>query len=302
MLEVALLLAFFALGLATQRISLAESLRERTWTAYFWTITPVLVFYSFSTVGVDRELALALGAAIGASWLVLGISYGYAVAVSEERDERGALTLAAGFPNTGFVGFPLAQISLGNPGLALMVVYDRLAWLLPATAVSTTIARLLGNRDAGNRGRSRLWLLAGNPPLLAALLAIGLRLGDVEVGGVAEPLGRVAGAVVGPAGFFLLGLALPLERPSHDLAELRRASGVLAIRFGVAPLALYGLGRAIGAEIPSAFLLGAAMPSAFHLLILARVFDLRPHLMRLLVLGSTVPAVAAVVAATAVLR
>jgi hypothetical protein len=32
-LEVALLLAFFALGLATQRISLAESLRERTWTA-----------------------------------------------------------------------------------------------------------------------------------------------------------------------------------------------------------------------------------------------------------------------------
>lgn len=302
MLEVALLLAFFALGLATQRISLAESLRERTWTAYFWTITPVLVFYAFSTVGVDRELALALGAAIGASWLVLGISYGYAVAVSEERDERGALTLAAGFPNTGFVGFPLAQIALGNPGLALMVVYDRLAWLLPATAVSTTIARLHGKRDAGERGRRRLWLLAGNPPLLAALLAIGLRLGDVEVGGVAESLGRVAGAVVGPAGFFLLGLALPLERPSHDLAELRRASGVLAIRFAVAPLALYGLGRAIGAEIPSAFLLGAAMPSAFHLLILARVFDLRPHLMRLLVVGSTVSAVAAVVAATAVLR
>ena len=74
------------------------------------------------------------------------------------------------------------------------------------------------------------------------------------------------------------------------------------IRFAVAPLALYGLGWAIGAEIPSAFLLGAAMPSAFHLLILARVFDLRPHLMRLLVLGSTVPAVAVVVAATAVLR
>jgi predicted permease len=301
-LEIALLVAFFALGLATQWIPVAATLRERTWTAYFWTITPALVFYAFSTVAVDRELALALGAAIGASWLMLGVSYGYAVAVSDERDERGALTLAAGFPNTGFVGFPLAQIALGNPGLALMVIYDRLAWLVPATAVSTTIARLHGNRDAGQRGRRRLWLLAANPPLLAAVLAIGLRWGGVDVDGLAEPLGRLAGAIVGPAGFFLLGLALPLERPSHDLAELRRASGVLAIRFAVAPLALYALGRAIGAEIPDAFLLGAAMPSAFHLLILSRVFDVRPHLMRLLVLGSTVPAVAAVVAATAVFR
>jgi predicted permease len=40
------------------------------------------------------------------------------------------------------------------------------------------------------------------------------------------------------------------------------------------------------------------MPCAFHLLVLARVFDVRPHLMRLLVVGSTVPAVAVVVLAT----
>jgi predicted permease len=33
------------------------------------------------------------------------------------------------------------------------------------------------------------------------------------------------------------------------------------------------------------------MPCAFHLLVLARVYDLRPNLMRLLVVGSTIPAV-----------
>ena len=54
--------------------------------------------------------------------------------------------------------------------------------------------------------------------------------------------------------------------------------------------------------IPGVFYLAAAMPCAFHLLILARVFDLRPHLMRLLVVGSTVPAVAAALAVTAVFR
>ena len=109
-----------------------------------------------------------------------------------------------------------------------------------------------------------------------------------------------AGAVVGPAGFFLLGLALPLERPSHGGAELRRAAGALVVRFAVAPLVLFSVGHALGADIPGVFYLAAAMPCAFHLIILARVFDLRPHLMRLLVVGSTVPAVAAVLAATAV--
>jgi predicted permease len=44
------------------------------------------------------------------------------------------------------------------------------------------------------------------------------------------------------------------------------------------------------------------MPTAFHLLVLARVYELRPRLMRLLVVGSTVPAVAGVVAASLLLR
>jgi predicted permease len=44
------------------------------------------------------------------------------------------------------------------------------------------------------------------------------------------------------------------------------------------------------------------MPCAFHLLVLARVFDVRPQLVRLLVVGSTLPAVVVVVAATVLVR
>lgn len=301
-LEIALLGLFFALGLAAQQARRADSLRERAWTSYFWTLTPVLVFYAFSTLPFGRELGLALAAAILASWLVMALGYAYAALVSADRDERGALALGAGFPNTGFVGYPLAQIALGNPGLALMVVYDRLSWLVPSTAVSTTIARLHGRRGIAHAARRRLRVVLLNPPLIAFCAAVSLRLAGVDLTGVVEPLGRVAGEAVGPAGFFLLGLVLPLERPSHDALELGRAAGVLLIRFAVAPLALFACGLALGAAIPAAFYLAAAMPCAFHLLILARVFDLRPHLMRLLVVGSTVPAVAAVVAAAAILH
>ena len=37
------------------------------------------------------------------------------------------------------------------------------------------------------------------------------------------------------------------------------------------------------------------MPSAFHLLILARVYEVRPALMNRIVVGTTIPAVAAVI-------
>lgn len=301
-LDVLLLGAFLALGLAAQRARPGDTLRRRAWTAYFWTVTPVIVFSAFSTIPFDRRIALALVAAIVASWLVIGIAYLYAALVAAERDERGALALAAGFPNTGFVGYPLAQIAFGNPGLALGVVYDRLSWLVPASAISTTIARLHGRRRPARQGGAAVRAVLANPPLFAALAAVGLRVAGVGAAGPMEPLGAAAAAVVGPAGFFLLGLAMPLERPSHDAVELKRAAGALAIRFAVAPLVLYVCGLALGTSIPGVFYFAAAMPCAFHLLILARVFDLRPHLMRLLVVGSTVPAVAAVVAGAAIMR
>ena len=300
--EVLILAVSFAVGLAAQRALPGERVRARAWTAYFWTVVPVLVFYSFSTVTFDRALGLALAAAVAATWIVAGLGYAYAAAVAESRDERGALALCAGFPNTGFVGYPLAQIAFGTPGLALAAVYDRLAWLVPATAISTTIARLHGRREGVANARARIRASLANPPLVAAVGALALRVSGAHLGAAVTPLGHAAGAVVGPAGFFLLGLALPLDAPEHDGRELRRAAGVLVIRFAVAPLVLFVTGAALGTSIPAAFYLAAAMPCAFHLLILARVFDVRPQLVRLLVVASTVPAVAAVVAGAAIFR
>jgi malonate transporter and related proteins len=300
--ELALLAVCFALGLVLQRARRAEAIRDRGWTLYFWTVTPALAFYAFTTVDVDRGFALAVGAAILASWIVIAIGFAYARLAADDRDEQGALILGAGFPNTGFVGYPLAKLALGGDGLVHMAVYDRLAWLAPSTAISSAIARLHGLRGLPPTLRGRLRAILVNPPLLATIAAITLRLAGADLAGEVEPVGVIATAVVGPAGFLLLGLALPLERPSYDAPELRRAAGVLAIRFAVAPLVLLLCGLALGADVPAAFYLGAAMPCAFHLLVLARVFDVRPRLVRLLVVGSTVPAVVAVVAATAVVR
>jgi hypothetical protein len=88
LLEIVLLVVFFALGLGLQRRRPSERLRERARTAYWWTVTPTLVFTAFTTIGFDRELGLALAAAVAASWLVIALGYAYARAVASERDER----------------------------------------------------------------------------------------------------------------------------------------------------------------------------------------------------------------------
>jgi hypothetical protein len=296
-----LLLALLLAGAAVQAAGAPARLRDALWVAFFWTFSPVLVFVTFLTVDLDEGLGRALAAAILASWLVGLAGYGYACAVASERDERGALALTAAFGNTGFVGFPLSQLAFGNDGLTLAVLYDRLSWLVPATSISTTIARLHGRRTLEVSPRHRLRTVLANPPLHAFWLALVLRAAGVDVPGtgIAQD---IVGAVIGPYGFFLLGLSIALERAPRAMSELRRAAGAAAIRFAGGPLALLATGALLGANVPGVFYLLAGMPSAFHLLVLARVYDVRPALVNRLVVGTTLSAVAVVVLVTGIVR
>jgi predicted permease len=208
--------------------------------------------------------------------------------------------LAAGWPNTGFIGYPLSQLLFGAHGVALAVLYDRLSWLVPGTSASTAVARVFGRRHAGGRRRNVVTAALANPPVVAMAVAIAARVAGIHVEGAIDARAGLA-AAVGPAGFFL-GSSLPLERVAHDAPELGRAAGALAIRFVGGPLALLAVALALHVDVPHVFFLLAAMPPAFHLIVLARVYDVRPALTRLLVVGATVPAVIAVAAAAAIMR
>ena len=298
--QLLLLVVFAGLGAALQARA-GPGVRTVVWDAFFWVVSPVLVLQTFSAVHVDRGLLLTLAAAVAGAWGAAGLAYLYARAVADSRDERAALALGGGFGNTGFVGIPLAQLAFGHPGVALAVLYDRLAYLVPASSVTVAVARTHGLRMPALSRVSRLRALLLNPPLVASAGAIGLRLAGVGVPGLGAA-GSVAALLVGPAGFLLLGLSVPLERFEHAAVELRRAAGALAVRFAGGPLCLFAAAMVLGAHVPPVLFMLAAMPSAFHLLVLARVYEVRPRLMRLLVVGSTLPAVAGVAVAVLVLR
>jgi predicted permease len=222
------------------------------------------------------------------------LSYLYARLVTKERDEQGALMLAAGVGNTGFIGYPLAQLVFGHQGLSQAVVYDQLAFGIPMSSISVVVARLFGRRSVDTEGRSRLATVLLNPPLWALAAALLLRVLGVHIPHI-HSVEDGAAAAVGPMGFLMLGISLPLEQVEHDLFEVARAMGAIALKVGVGPFVLFVLGRAFGAHIPPTFYLLAAMPPAFHLLTIARVYDMRPALMRLMVVAATIPVVVAVV-------
>lgn len=283
---VAVLTVSLVAGLVLQRSRFGAEGRAALWWFSFWLLAPLLVLAAFLTIDLDRRLLLVLAAAIASNWLVLAAAYGYAALVTRERDERGCLALAGAFGNTGYLGVPLALLVLGPAGVAPAVLYDRLSWLVPQTAISTAIARTHGTHgDATEPGR-RLRAVVLNPPLAAMVVALLLRTTGGEPAW-ANALRDATAYLIGPTGFLLLGLSLPLERASLAARELRAGAGAIAIRVVGGPLALLAIGAALGVHVPRAFVLAAAVPGAFHLLVLARVYGLRPVLMRALVVGSS---------------
>lgn len=298
--QLAILAAFACLG-ATLQGRVGGRARELVWQAFFWFVAPALVAHIFTSVHVDRSLVLAVAAAAIAAWATAGVAYLYARLVADDRDERGALALGGGFGNTGFLGIPLAQLALGHGALAAAVLYDRLAYLVPASSVTVAVARTHGHRAPALARGARVRAALVNPPLVAAVAAASLRAAGVGVPGLGQA-GAAAAGLIGPIGFLLLGLSIPLERFEHGAAELRRATGALVVKFAGGPLLLLAAATALGAHPPAAFYLGAGMPCAFNLLAIARVYELRPRLMRLLVVGSTVPALAGAAVVALVVR
>jgi len=292
--KLAFLLVALVVGLFLQRLRSQERVRDSIWNVSFWLVIPVLVFATFLNVSLTSRLGLAVAAVITSTWLLVGLSHLYARLVTKERDERGALTLGGSIGNTGFIGYPLAQLAFGHSGLTRAVVYDQLSFGVPMSSLSVVVGRLFGRRSVDTAGRSRLAVVLLNPPLWALIAALSLRAAGVHIPRVGT-VENVAAALIGPLGFLMLGVSLPLEQVEHDLIEVARATGAMALKIGAGPLILFAVGTALSAHIPSTFYLLAAMPPAFHLLTIARVYDMRPALMRLMVVAATIPVVVAVV-------
>jgi predicted permease len=302
-IEALLLAAAFTAGLALQRHRRHAQFQRWLWDAFFWTIAPAAAIYAYTTVDIDRTLVGSLVVVAVSSWLLLGIAIGVSRLVSHDPGERGALVLASGWGNTVALGYPIANYAYGPEGLALQVLYAQFYYGVPGIAISMSVARLHSSERHDRLGGLKAALRTGlNPPLVAALGAIALRVAHVDIADAARWLGHTAGSASGPVGLLQLGLALPLQRVSHGVRDLRLAAVALALRHGMAPLLVFTMARGTGVAVPAVFILASAAPVAFHIVTLSRVFGLRSDLVRLLVVVSTVVGGAALLAGVTLTR
>lgn len=286
----------FLAGLVVQRWSQPSRMRDAMWWMSYNLLAPLVSIAGFASVTLNGPLLGSLLAVVVSSWLVLALSRTYARYVGPDPAERGAIALAGAFGNTSFLGLPVAGLFFGDAGVALMALYAQLRWVLPEIAVTVATAEAYGEPSRARPFRS-LGRYVVNPPTIAALLTIALRVSGVDMVEQGLLVGRLMALIVGPFGFLLLGLSLPLDPWSGSGLSLRDL-GALVIRHALSPLCLLVVAAVLRVNVPAAFIVGSAMPCAFNLVVIARLFDVDARKTRSLVLISTALALAAILVAS----
>lgn len=265
-----------------------------------WVLSPLAVVYAYTTIEIRRGLLAAFFCVVAASWLTLLIGMCWGRLAGRREAEVGVLAYAIAIGNSSILGYPLATLLFGGSGLALAVVFAEFQFLVPTQGISFGLGRHYAGPDALSRrviglgGLLRSWFLS--PPALAGAVAVALRLAGLDLTAAVNHFGGIVGMLLGFVGFLQLGLAISLGPLRHRRGDMWRAAVTIVLRSSLGPLLLLLAHWMLGVDIPSVFYLLAAMPVAFYTMIVAAVFDMERELARLLVVISTVLALAAVVA------
>lgn len=178
-----------------------------------------------------------------------------------EAPTRGALMLAAAFPNVTYLGLPVLEATFGPWARGIAIQYDLFACTPLLLTLGILIARKFGSATATHHaagvGRALLYV----PALWAAVFAVALNQGDVPVPAMVDALLRLLGNAVPP--LMLIALGLGLRWQGAGPRQLLRVAPVLAIQLVLMPLLVWGLAVATGLDqrLLAPVVLEAAMPS-----------------------------------------
>ena len=128
---------------------------QRAWYALFlfvlWVLSPLAVVYGYTTVAVRPELAAAFACVAAAAWITLLTGMLWGRLGGRDRGEGGVLAYATAMGNTAILGYPLATLAFGGPGLALAVVFTEFQFLIPTQGVILGLGRRYAGPDSLGR-------------------------------------------------------------------------------------------------------------------------------------------------------
>ena len=258
-----------------------------------WVLLPAVAFFNIAAL----ELTARVGAGIGFGYAALAgaLAVAYALGTYLFRLPRagvGALMLASGFANTGYLGLPFSAALLGFDELPSAVAYDTLVSGLSFVTVAFSIGAAFGTVAERPRDRVRAFVLR-NPPLWAS--AAGLLAPRALAPDWAVDASRLVVFLILPLGCFAVGVTL-----ASVAGQGRRAfpplrppvMAALLVKLAFAPAIVLALSQTVIA-VPDAYLSQAAMASAINSIVVADRFGLDRALAAAAIAWSTAIVVAA---------
>ncbi len=210
-----------------------------------WTAEIGLTSFEFSGLGIG-----AVGFGLIASWLVTTL-------FRFKDPQKGALILAASFPNVTYLGLPVLEQTFGSWARSVAIQLDFFAAGPLLFTVGIMIARYYGQDE--NKPKFILSFLT-TPPFVAAILAVLLNVNDiVQAEWLFGVLNKLSAAVV-PIMLFSLGLALKWQTIS--LKNTPYIIPVIVIKLILMPwLLIYALQfLTLAPEYKAAAIIDLAMP------------------------------------------
>lgn len=241
-----------------------------------------LVYYLFlPALVIDVLWTAHLGKATGgiATVAASGVLIGFLIAwtlyrlVAIRGATRGALILAAGFPNVTYLGLPILQNTLGDWARAVAIQYDLFACTPLLFTLGIYIARAYGTGTESKTANHFTELLKA-PPLAAAILGVILNLTNItEPSWLHNLLNMMASGVVP---LMLLSLGVSLEWSPNQWRSLPLLLPVFIVQLLLMPLWAYFITDffSFDSALRTAVILEAAMPSMVFGVVLCDRFQL----------------------------
>ena len=273
-------LPFFALilcGYAAGRLKLlTETTAAGVNTFVYYFALPAFLFALMSSSPLSDVLdGPFIGAYVAASLAVFALAAaGGRLLFGVERGEAAIIGLTAVLPNTGYMGIPLISAVLGREAAVPIVVGLTLDGVL---MIPLAILLIESSRDKSDgllqTGVSTLGSLVKNPLILSIFAGLAFSGTGLSTPTPVSNFLELLGAAAGPCALFALGATLASRPIAGGAVEI---SYMTALKLFVHPAALFATTTFLFDVRPlwaTAALLGAALPIAANVFIVARQYD-----------------------------
>lgn len=266
---------------------------RRSLIVILYTVLPFVTFFNLARADFDVDNGVGLVLAYAAVLIAAGLAWVIASRIERlSRPAVGAVICATIVANTGYLGYPMAVELLGDEALTEAVLYDVMVANPLLLIFAFSIGAAFGDR-AGETPRDRVRAFFVRNPLLYAAIA-GLLAPDSLAPDVLVDVSRIFIVAILPIGFFAVGASLAEEsdegRVGFPPAITAPVVTVVALRLAVVPLLLFAFSTPL-IDLPSAYLLQAAMPCGLNSMIVAEAYGLDVRVIAAAITWSTVIAV-----------